>query len=798
MAKLSIKIDPRQAGREAQRIKRDLREIGDEARRTEQRTDRLGRSANDNFRAIARGSGAASRGIAGMARAATAAIAVFAGFATATFSLRKFIDNTRTAQAVQQQLAATIQSTGGAAGQTLSSLNAHAASLQRITTIGDEVTNGAQALLLTFTKIQGDTFPQATKAVLDLSVALKKDLGQVALSVGRALNDPVRGVTQLRESGISFTTAQTEMIKQMVAANDVAGAQSLILAELERQFGGSAEAARGVFGGALEALGNSWGDVFELSKGATETFRLSIEDLIKAIESPAFVGFVQTIGTGLVGAFRLAVSGITILVDNFDTLARVATVVGASLLAAFGPSILLAIAGGFVSLARVVVASMNVIRLAMLTNPVGALLVALTAAGTAAFVFRDQIQEAIGVDVIGTMKDVANKIVGSFVGAYQSIIAVWGQLPAALGDLAFQAANTVIDAIESMINGAIARINTLIGSLQNLPFVGENFQGVGIGDVNLGDVGNPFEGSAAGVGQTIGSTFQRTLNTDYIGRLGEILSGTKSATDATVEMNNAIRAARESADDLGTASTGAGSAAAGGAKKAKDAWNGLQGATDAARESMNFVRDVAGGFFRDLQSGLRNGESFWESFRNAAVNAIDKVTDRLLDGLLNAIFRVNNAGGGGGGGGFFSSLLGGLFGGGGGFDPWAGLRFADGAAFRGGNVIPFARGGVVNRPTVFPMAKGMGLMGEAGPEAVMPLHRGSDGSLGVRAANNNGRTVAQNVNINVNVEGASGDPHVIDLVNQGVARGLQDYDRGTTERVAGAVYEGRSRAFIRR
>jgi phage-related minor tail protein len=58
---------------------------------------------------------------------------------------------------------------------------------------------------------------------------------------------------------------------------------------------------------------------------------------------------------------------------------------------------------------------------------------------------------------------------------------------------------------------------------------------------------------------------------------------------------------------------------------------------------------------------------------------------------------------------------------------------ANGNVFAGGNVIPFARGGVVSGPTIFPMANGMGLMGEAGPEAVMPLKRNSRGQLGVVA-----------------------------------------------------------------
>lgn len=60
------------------------------------------------------------------------------------------------------------------------------------------------------------------------------------------------------------------------------------------------------------------------------------------------------------------------------------------------------------------------------------------------------------------------------------------------------------------------------------------------------------------------------------------------------------------------------------------------------------------------------------------------------------------------------------------------LPFADGAAFNQGKVTPFARGGVVSSPTHFPMRGGLGLMGEAGPEAILPLARGHDGSLGVK------------------------------------------------------------------
>jgi len=256
----------------------------------------------------------ATKAVIGMA-------AGYAAFAASSASLGKFISATVESDKAQAQLAAAITSTGGAAGKAVGDLNNHAAALQGITNYGDEVTNAMQGVLLTFTAVKGDTFNAATTAVLDLATAMGTDLNSAALQVGKALNDPILGMTALSRSGIQFTEAQKEAVKAMVATSDVAGAQAVILAELTKQFGGSAEAARDTLGGALAALGNAWGDLFEIAGPASEKLRASIENLIGTVTDPKFVQALQNIGAllfGIAGGALEVVAGLGLLVGSIS------------------------------------------------------------------------------------------------------------------------------------------------------------------------------------------------------------------------------------------------------------------------------------------------------------------------------------------------------------------------------------------------------------------------------------------------------------------------------------------------
>ena len=315
--------------------------------------------------------------------------------------------------------------------------------------------------------------------------------------------------------------------------------------------------------------------------------------------------------------------------------------------------------------------------------------------------------------VISGFKTVNNALIAGWGTVFDAISTGVMAVPDAFIAAGEAAANGFLRAIEQMGREALVAINDLLTDINGmlpqdmkLPLAPEPMS-FKVGKVDIG--GAAASKRLAGAMEGFKDRTDGRFATDYLG-----------------EYYDAVRKAANENARLGAAADDAGKAAADAAKKATDAWEGLRDVSKDAREnfreSQEAMKDAAaeaGGLFR----GLIDGTMDW---KEALLEAIPVALQ-----LLNTL---NKSAGGSGifGGGIFQSFIGGLL----------GIRLAKGGIMDRGNIVPFARGGVVTRPTVFPMADGAGLMGEDGPEAIMPLKRGADGKLGVvasRGADNQNR-----------------------------------------------------------
>jgi hypothetical protein len=205
-----------------------------------------------NFRALGRNAAIAGAAIAGLGVA-----------------LGKAVKNAAEQQKVYAQTEAVLKSTGTTANGTGKDIADLASRLQTLTSVADDQIQSGANLLLTFKNIKNeagagnDVFNQTVKAMLDVSRAMGTDASGEAVRLGKALNDPIKGISALTRVGIQFTDQQKAQIKALTDSGDLLGAQKIILAELNSQFGGSAETYAKTFAGQLELMNNELGDLSE-------------------------------------------------------------------------------------------------------------------------------------------------------------------------------------------------------------------------------------------------------------------------------------------------------------------------------------------------------------------------------------------------------------------------------------------------------------------------------------------------------------------------------------------------------
>ncbi len=226
-------------------------------------------------------------------------------------------------QAGLSQLNAGLKSTGGVAGITAGQMEDLASGIQKYSGQTDDSIVATESLLLTFNKVTNqagagnDIFTQTTKIAADMAARLGGDASASAIKLGRALQDPAKGVAALTRVGVVFTQSQKDQITAMSKAGDTLGAQKIILKELNTEFGGSAKA----FG--------------ETLPGQIERAKRSFEDVSQAAVTrvvPAMYSVVGWMGPKLKTGVSAGIDGIRRLWDVAEPTAKI---IGGALAGAF-------------------------------------------------------------------------------------------------------------------------------------------------------------------------------------------------------------------------------------------------------------------------------------------------------------------------------------------------------------------------------------------------------------------------------------------------------------------------------
>ncbi len=472
---------------------------------------------------------------------------------------------------------------------------------------------------------------------------------------------------------------------------------------------------------------------------------------------------------------KLAQSALNALAEILDEVAPYAVGAAAALALLYAPAIIGGIISVIALLGRLAVAAVTAGAAMLAANPAGAIVLGIVAAVAAANIFRDELAQIFGRDIVGDAKAGVNSIIGFFVGGFNGIKAAWGLLPAAIGDVVYTTAEFVLKGTELMVNKVIKMISGFIGGVYDGLSGLASKVGIdigtfkGIGEVDFGTVTNPYKDKAGEAASMIAKEMQATQGSDYVGKgieaignyastaagkIKDLAKGLVDVNEKSKKKTGGGKTEVEKYDDIvkgaerRIASLEAEQRAIGLTAEAAAALRyeqqflneaqqrgitlsdaqksqllalaqtmaSVEASTKKMGEALDFSKMLTKGFFDDFFSSLEQGKSVWESFGDAALGVLDKIADKLLNDVVDALFEVSSAGSGSGG------LLGGilsLFGGGGASsDPWAGLRgYATGT--------PAASPGVK-----WVGEKGPELVRFKGGEEVIPNHK-------LKASNNN-------------------------------------------------------------
>jgi hypothetical protein len=396
--------DLRRLGRSLDALERDLLDV--ETGRFEREMDAAGDAAKRAERRIS----SASRASGGMSTAFVSTgkaigVGIAAAAAGAAFFGKSAIDAATESYKMSRQTEAVIRATGGAANVTAAQVDKFADALGNKIGVDDEAIKKSMNILLTFKQVRNETgkgndiFNRATRSMMDLANIFGSS-DAAAKMLGKALSDPIKGVTALQRAGVNFSASQREQIKTLVESGQTLEAQKLILAEVESQVGGTAEATatagdrlKKTFGDFQETVGEKLRLAFEKVAGflvekfipaATDLYNTVMPELRKAFEkaretlAPLARELADRLGPAIEKVGKFARENKEVVATFFGVLAAggvIAAVVAlaAALAALFNP-VTLVIVGIAALAAAIVYAYNNFERFREIVDMVGAYL----------------------------------------------------------------------------------------------------------------------------------------------------------------------------------------------------------------------------------------------------------------------------------------------------------------------------------------------------------------------------------------------------------------------------------------
>lgn len=247
------------------------------------------KTANRDLDQFSRTGSRAEKSAGSLASAVKLASAAFVAFGAAR-SLKGIITEHEQLQRNLLRTDQLIQTTGRQARRSAEGMHQQARALAAATLESTEGIMQAQQTLLTFRNITADTFDQTIEGALDLASSMGIDLNSAVLQLGKALEDPITGMTALTRSGTVFTQAQKDMVKELVETGRAAEAQQFILGELSDQYGGVAKAETEGLAGAQDSLAQAIQEV-KISLG---------EELVPVLEdgARAMTDFLNAVDVG--------------------------------------------------------------------------------------------------------------------------------------------------------------------------------------------------------------------------------------------------------------------------------------------------------------------------------------------------------------------------------------------------------------------------------------------------------------------------------------------------------------------